>query len=160
MIRSSSILESIQQGLLICNKEGQIVYFNDAYGDFINKKLSDVIGTPIKDIRTGSIVSGVIKKGKKRENVYRKEGEQEYFVNVYPIIENENINGTISIVTSIDKEKLKTKNKKTLQERVKEFEKKEIEEMLFIYGYETENKIEVAKELGISLATLYNKLKF
>lgn len=160
MIYLSSVLKSIQQGLLICNKRGEIVYFNDAYGAFIGKKLEEVVGTPIKNIRPGSIVTQVLKRGKKRENIFRIEGDQEYFVNIYPIIDNNELTGTISIVTRIDKEKLKLTKQKTLQERVKEYEKKEIEEMLFLYGYDTEGKRKVAKKLGISLATLYNKLQF
>lgn len=160
MIRTMSIFKSIQQGLLICNKEGKIVYFNDSYGEFIGKSLAETVGTPIKNLRPGSIIFSVLKNGKMRENVFRVEGNQEYFVNVYPIIDNDEMSGTVSIVTRIDKEKLKTKSKKTLQERVKEFEKKEIEEMLFLYGYDMEGKNKVANELGISLATLYNKLHF
>ena len=59
----SSVLKSIQQGLLICNKKGEIAYFNDAYGTFIGKKLEEVIGTPIKNVRPGSIVLQVLKRG-------------------------------------------------------------------------------------------------
>ena len=160
MMRAKSIFKSIQQALLICNKEGKIVYFNDAYADFIGRKLEDVAGLPIKQIRPGAAVPNVLRTGKARENMYRVEGEQEYYANVYPVIEDNIITGTISIVTTINKEKLKERPRKTLQERVGEFEKKEIEEMLFIYGYDTDGKKAVAKELGISLATLYNKLNF
>lgn len=160
MMRAKSIFKSIQQALLICNKEGKIVYFNDAYADFINKKLEEVAGLPIKQIRPGTAIPNVLHSGKPRENMYRIEGEQEYYANVYPVIENNRVTGTISIVTTIDKEKLKARPKKTLQQRVREFEKKEIEEMLFIYGYDTNGKKAVAKELGISLATLYNKLSY
>ncbi len=159
-MNSKSIFQSIQQGILICNKDGKIVYFNEVYADFIGKELKDVVGLPIKRIRPGSVILQVLRSGKKRENLYRVEGEQEYYANVYPVIEDNKITGTISIVTMIDKEKLKKKQEKTLQERVKEFEKKEIEEMMFLYGYDTQGKKAVAKELGISLATLYNKLQF
>lgn len=160
MIHTKSIFKSIQQGLLICNKDGKIVYFNDAYANFLGKKLEDVVGKPIKQIRPGSIVPQVLKTGRKRENIYRVESEQEYYANVYPVLEDNIINGTISIVTTIDKEKLKAKQRKSLKDRVKEFEKKEIEDMLFLYGYDMEGKKLVANELGISLATLYNKLNF
>lgn len=160
MIHMSSVLASIKQGILICNKEGKIIYFNDAYSKFIGKKLEEVAGMPINKLRPGAQVPLVLKKGKKKENIFRKEGNQEYYTNIYPILENEVLTGTISIVTTIDKEKLKSRERKTLQERVREFEKKEIEDMLFLYGYDTEGKKKVAKELRISLATLYNKLSF
>lgn len=45
-----------------------------------------------------------------------------------------------------------------LSHRVKEFEKKEILKELSKYGNTTDGKKKVAKKLGISLATLYNKL--
>ena len=44
MMRAKSIFKSIQQALLICNMEGKIVYFNDAYADFIGRRLEDVAG--------------------------------------------------------------------------------------------------------------------
>lgn len=160
MIRTASVLRSIRQGLLICNRQGRIVYFNDAYGAFIGKKLEDVAGLPIRSVRPGSIVPQVLKSGKKRENIFRTEGNQEYFVNVYPILEDQELTGTVSIVTAIDREKLKSRPQRTLRERLKEFERKEIEEALFLYGDDTEGKKKAAKELGISLATLYNKLQF
>lgn len=46
----------------------------------------------------------------------------------------------------------------TLAERVREFEKREIMKELHKYGNNTEAKKMVAKKLGISLASLYNKL--
>ncbi len=160
MIHMSSVLASIKQGILICNKEGKIVYFNDTYGKMLGKRLEEVAGMPISKLRPGAQVPQVLRKGRKKENLLRTEGNQEYYTNIYPILENEILTGTISIVTTIDKEIRKTQKKETLQKRVREFEKKEIEEMLFLYGYDTEGKKKVAKELGISLATLYNKLSF
>lgn len=160
MIHAKSVFKSIQQGLLICNSEGRIVYFNDAYGAFIGKSLEEVVGVPIKKLRQGSIVPQVIKDKRKREHIYRKEGNREYYANVYPIMEGDKLTGTISIVTTLDREKLQKEQKGTLQEQVRRYEKKVIEDMMFLYGYDTEGKKKVAKELNISLATLYNKLQF
>ncbi len=160
MLNTKSIFQSIQQGLLICDKDGKILYFNKAYADFIGYRLEDVVGQPIELIRSGSVVPNVIKSGNAWENIFRTEDSQDYYANVYPIIDGEVVSGTISIVTTIDQEVLKMKPERTLKERVRDFEKKEIEEMLFVYGYDMEGKETVAKKLGISLATLYNKLNF
>ncbi len=46
----------------------------------------------------------------------------------------------------------------TLNERVREMEREEIKKMLRRYGDRTEGKRKAAQALGISLATLYNKL--
>lgn len=46
-----------------------------------------------------------------------------------------------------------------LSDRVKDFERAEINRMLSIYGHHLRGKKLVAQKLGISLASLYNKLK-
>jgi transcriptional regulator with PAS, ATPase and Fis domain len=47
---------------------------------------------------------------------------------------------------------------KTLEEIIKEIEAAEIKKALLLYGDTVEGKKKAAKALGISLATLYNKL--
>lgn len=49
-------------------------------------------------------------------------------------------------------------NGKTLAEKVKEFEKSEIKKALNLFGDTVEGKKKAAKYLGISLASLYNKI--
>ena len=41
---------------------------------------------------------------------------------------------------------------------MREFERREIEHMMAVYGVDVAAKKRIAAELGISLATLYNKL--
>ena len=47
----------------------------------------------------------------------------------------------------------------TLEERVRHFERQEIQNTLLLYGRDRMGKQKAAKELGISLATLHNKIK-
>ena len=56
-------------------------------------------------------------------------------------------------------EQRETKAHMTLEERVRRFERQEIQNTLLLYGRDMEGKRKAAKELGISLATLYNKMK-
>ena len=56
-------------------------------------------------------------------------------------------------------EQRETKAHMTLEERVRRFERQEIQNTLLLYGQDMEGKRKAAKELGISLATLYNKMK-
>jgi len=51
-------------------------------------------------------------------------------------------------------------NEKTLADKVKEFEKNEIERVLHLFSNTVEGKKKSAKYLGISLASLYNKLNY
>lgn len=73
------------------------------------------------------------------------------------IFEENNLVGIINIKSKLDMvEEEKTKK---LSEMTKVYEKKVIENYLMRYGSNIEGKSEVAKRLGISLATLYRKIE-
>lgn len=154
-----SILNYLQQGILICDSNCKILYCNEEYGRFIGIEPDDLIGKNIIEIREGSLIPDVLKSGVPIENALRTEKNQEYFASIFPIIENEKVVGSISLVTTLSQSKSRTeKEKKSLEERVREFEKDQINYCLSIYGKNLEGKKRAAKELGISLATLYNKI--
>ena len=46
----------------------------------------------------------------------------------------------------------------TLKEKVQQFERKEIERALDLYGHDLAGKKQAAEQLGISLSSLYSKL--
>ena len=155
-----SVLESLQQGILICDQHSRIVFFNQVYGDFIGVPLETAKGHKITEYRKSAIAPEVIESGSPVEGMVRREGAQEYFASVYPIWEENHIRGSISIVTSLVQfEQRETKAHMTLEERVRRFERQEIQNTLLLYGQDMEGKRKAAKELGISLATLYNKMK-
>ena len=155
-----SVLESLQQGILICDQHSRIVFFNQVYGDFIGVPLETAKGHKITEYRKSAIAPEVIESGIPVEGMVRREGAQEYFASVYPIWEENHIRGSISIVTSLVQfEQRETKAHMTLEERVRRFERQEIQNTLLLYGRDMEGKRKAAKELGISLATLYNKMK-
>jgi len=52
-----------------------------------------------------------------------------------------------------------SESERTLPERVRAFEKSEIMKMMEFYGSDLQGKKKVAEKLGISLASLYSKLK-
>jgi sigma-54 dependent transcriptional regulator, acetoin dehydrogenase operon transcriptional activator AcoR len=60
---------------------------------------------------------------------------------------------------SIYKESLDGQNIKSLKETIETVEREKIISTLNQYGYDLEDKKKVAKVLGVSLATLYNKMK-
>ena len=74
-------------------------------------------------------------------------------------MENGYIQGTVSIITTMEQECLEEETRcLTLKERVSNFERQQIQKMLAVYGDTVEGKKRAAKELGISLSTLYEKL--
>lgn len=158
-MNSLSAFHAIKQGILICDRNSRILYFNEAYADYIGISLEEARGKKLTEYREGALAPEVIKTGQPVEGILRQEQGKEYFASIYPIVEDENVLGSISIVTSIEQSRTKEEQKKrTLEQRVREFEKKEIERMMSLYGSDLKGKKWVAKELGISLATLYNKL--
>lgn len=158
-MKTQQILQSIHQGILICDSQSRIIYFNESYGDFIGKTLSEVKGTPIQKLRPGSLIPDVIRSGNPAEYILRREREQSYFANIYPIMENGKVTGTISIVTTLDAAReTEEKDRRSLKERVRQFEQQQIAGLLAIYGDDTQGKKKVAKHLNISLASLYNKI--
>lgn len=158
-MNSLSALHAIKQGILICDRSSRIIYFNDAYAEYIGVDLEEAKGHKLVEYRTKARAPEVVKTGIPMEGILRQEGDYTYYASVYPIVEDNEIRGSISIVTSIEQSKKQIMQKKgTLQERVKAFEKKEIQCMMSIYGSDVSAKRKIAKELGISLATLYNKL--
>ena len=73
-----SILESLQQGILICDQHSRIVFFNQVYSDFIGVPLEIAKGHKITEYRKSAIAPEVIWSGIPVEGMVRREGMQEY----------------------------------------------------------------------------------
>lgn len=100
-MKTVSALRAIKQGILICDKESRIYYFNKAYEDYIGVSLKVAQGRPLVEFRSGARAPEVIETGVPIEGIFRKEHGQEYFASIYPIMEEDKIIGSISIVTSV-----------------------------------------------------------
>ena len=159
-MKASNIFQSISQGILVCDRQGRIIFFNEAYGKFIGYELSEVQGLPIRRLREHTYVPEVLHSGQPVVGILRKEKEQEYFANIYPMMENGEVNGTVSIVTTVEVSRIQDENMNlTLKERVRSFERQEIEKTLDLYGHDVAGRKKAAKKLGISLSGLYAKLQ-
>ncbi|MDO4622788.1 MAG: PAS domain S-box protein [Eubacteriales bacterium] len=159
-MNTREILSSIQQGILICDRNGFIIYFNDAYEQFVGHSLSEVQGQPIRKIRPHTMISKVLRTKKPLENIYREEDDQIYFASIYPMLQNGEVTGTISLVTQVAQLQLQDESAGlTLKERTRLFERQEIEKLLKIYGNDLKGKKKTAEMLGISLSGLYAKLQ-
>lgn len=115
-----NLFNAVEQGILVCDDECRIEYFNDSYGDFIGKKLADVKGMLLTDLRPGAAAPKVLETGKAVQSLYRIENGADYFADVYPINENGKTVGTISVVTYTDRAQYL---KKKINELEKEAEK-------------------------------------
>ena len=73
-MRVNSLLESLRQGVLICDRQGRVVYMNEAYAAFTGPDPEAAKGRKITELRAGARVPEVLKSGKAVEGVIRREG--------------------------------------------------------------------------------------
>ena len=159
-MKAKSALQSLRQGIVICDAKGCVVYVNAAYAEFTGIRPEEIRGKRIRDVRVGSLVPKVLRTGEAIEGVYKSDGERSYFASVYPIYEAGEKKGTVSIVTTLEQSRARKRpGGGTLKERVREFELQEIRRTLLLYDDNLEGKKQAAEALGISLSTLYSKME-
>lgn len=159
-MKAKSALQSLRQGIVICDAKGCVVYVNAAYAEFTGIRPEKIRGKRIRDVRVGSLVPKVLRTGEAIEGVYKSDGERSYFASVYPIYEAGEKKGTVSIVTTLEQSRARKRpGGGTLKERVREFEQQEIRRALLLYDDNLEGKKQAAEALGISLSTLYSKME-
>lgn len=159
-MKAKSALQSLRQGIVICDAKGCVVYVNAAYAEFTGIRPEEIRGKRIRDVRVGSLVPKVLRTGEAIEGVYKSDGERSYFASVYPIYEAGEKKGTVSIVTTLEQSWARRRpDGGTLKERVREFERQEIRRTLLLYDDNLEGKKQAAEALGISLSTLYSKME-
>ena len=159
-MKAKSALQSLRQGIVICDAKGCVVYVNAAYAEFTGIRPEKIRGKRIRDVRVGSLVPKVLRTGEAIEGVYKSDGERSCFASVYPIYEAGEKKGTVSIVTTLEQSRARRRpGGGTLKERVREFERQEIRRTLLLYDDNLEGKKQAAEALGISLSTLYSKME-
>lgn len=159
-MKAKSALQSLRQGIVICDAKGCVVYVNAAYAEFTGIRPEKIRGKRIRDVRVGSLVPKVLRTGEAIEGVYKSDGERSYFASVYPIYEAGEKKGTVSIVTTLEQSRARRRpDGGTLKKRVREFERQEIRRTLLLYDDNLEGKKQAAEALGISLSTLYSKME-
>lgn len=97
-----SIHDAMQQGILICDNKARILYFNESYSRFIGVSLSSVKGKPLTELRPNAVAPEVLRTGVPVRSLLRVEHGEEYFADVYPIVEEGKIVGTVSMVTTLE----------------------------------------------------------
>jgi len=106
------------EGILILAADFNILYFNRSYGNFTGLDLDRAKGKPLLEFRPGAKAPGVLLTQKPIHGELRKEKEEEYFVNIYPLYEKGRLTGAISVVTYL-------RDAKFLRDRVQELERKQ-----------------------------------
>lgn len=95
------ILESLYDGVLIADKLGIVKYVNDSYLRITKTTRNEILNTYVEETRPGSKLAEVIRTGKTIRHLPRKVGKLEYYANLVPIIDNNEIIGGVSISSEI-----------------------------------------------------------
>ena len=98
-----NVIGSVEQGVLVCDKDGRIEYFNDSYAELIGHDMDEAVGMMLTDLRPGAAVPRVLSSGEAIRGLYRVEQGKDYFADIYPILEDGRVEGTVSVVTFIDR---------------------------------------------------------
>ncbi|MGO9118948.1 MAG: sigma-54 interaction domain-containing protein [Desulfomonilaceae bacterium] len=96
-----SILDSIYDGILVADESAVVRYVNPEYTRITGVGYDEIVGRPLLDVRPGAILPEVIRTGRPREGVFRREGNIEYVVDMAPIIIDGRIVGGVSVVKDI-----------------------------------------------------------
>jgi transcriptional regulator with PAS, ATPase and Fis domain len=105
-----TLFDAMSEGILYIDRDGRIVFANKAYRHFLqmeNKIGIDqrVEGFFLKDLRPNAQLPDVIKTGVPVLHVPRREKNDVYFVNMYPIVIDKKTVGGLSVVTFIEEAK-------------------------------------------------------
>ncbi|WP_378956991.1 sigma 54-interacting transcriptional regulator [Pelosinus sp. sgz500959] len=100
--RLQLVLESVQDGICVLNKDGYITYVNPAYLRIVNLHYEDLVGKNINDISSNGARSIVLKSGKQvLGHVSHKLDGVTVVANVNPIIVDGELTGAVSVIKDI-----------------------------------------------------------
>ena len=96
-----SILDSINNGVMIIDHEFVVRYLNDEYTRITGVPRDRILGRPLRDVRPGARLPDVVRSGKPLSGVFRREGDIEYVVDLAPIVLDGKIKGGIGVFKDI-----------------------------------------------------------
>ena len=101
-----AVFDAMREGITIIDTEGRIVFGNRAYREFLNKEaggdIGPIEGCKLRELRPGARLPGVLEAGKHILHITRQEIQDFYFVNMYPIYEDGELKGGVSVVTFLE----------------------------------------------------------
>ena len=101
-----AVFDAMREGITIIDTEGRIVFGNRAYREFLNKEaggdIGPIEGCKLRELRPGARLPGVLEVGQPILHITRQEIQDFYFVNMYPIYEDGELKGGVSVVTFLE----------------------------------------------------------
>lgn len=100
--RLQLILESVQDGICVVSKTGEVIYVNPSYLRIVNRESSQVLGTNVYEVAPQGTRCTVLKTGKSEINSFSKKRDGTMVVaNVNPIMVDGEISGVVSVIKNI-----------------------------------------------------------
>lgn len=97
-----SIIEAINDGILVIDTNGIVRLINQEYTNITGVTKEKILGRQLISIRHGALLPSTLEDGRPREGIYRKEGKNEYIVDMAPIYNKEKqIIGAVSVCKSV-----------------------------------------------------------
>ncbi|MBI5580794.1 MAG: sigma 54-interacting transcriptional regulator [Deltaproteobacteria bacterium] len=96
-----SILDSMNNGILIMDDAMIVRYINSEYTRITGVTHDKIIGGLLRDVRPGAILPDVVRTGKPLSGVFRREGDIAYVVDLAPITLDGRIRGGIGVFKDI-----------------------------------------------------------
>ena len=100
------VFDAMREGITIIDTQGHIVFGNRAYREFLSKEaggdIGPIEGYALRDLRPGARLPDVLASRKPVLHITRKEIEDFYFVNMYPIYAQGELVGGVSVVTFLE----------------------------------------------------------
>ncbi|WP_035711568.1 sigma-54 interaction domain-containing protein [Salibacterium aidingense] len=96
------IVMAINDGVLVIDTEGIVRLINHEYTRITGVEEEVILGKYLKDVRKGAVLLNTLEDGKKRNGIYRKEGTEEYVVDMAPVYQYGEIVGAVSVCKSLN----------------------------------------------------------
>lgn len=115
-----SILDSINNGIMIIDNALIVRYLNPEYTRITGVSREQIIGRPLLEIRPGARLPDVVRSGKPRSGVFRHEGDNNYVVDLAPIVLDGRIKGGIAVFKDITEVELLSKELQRIQRQAEQ----------------------------------------
>ncbi|WP_446663249.1 sigma-54 interaction domain-containing protein [Geobacillus sp. CCR] len=118
-----AILQSVHDGVLVIDDCEVVRLVNPEYTRITGVKENEIIGKRLRDVRPNALLPETLKDGKVRTGVYRKEGSNEYVVDMAPIVVHGQVIGAVSVCKGLTEVHKLTQELKRNKERLNELKR-------------------------------------
>ncbi|WP_261129715.1 sigma-54-dependent Fis family transcriptional regulator [Bacillus sp. Marseille-Q3570] len=116
------IIQAVNDGILVIDAYGVVQIINKEYTNITGVTESEIVGKRLRDVRPGAELPEVLLDGKGRAGVFRKEGKNNYIVDMAPIYDGTEIIGAVSVCKSLKEVHHLTQELKKSKQRLRELE--------------------------------------